>query len=57
LSYTAGDDTASHVWRENFIATFVQRDLPQLGVGIPSQVLYRFWRVLAQVHGQLFNAS
>jgi hypothetical protein len=57
LSYTAPDDAASAVWRESFIATFVQRDLPQLGVNVSPEALHRFWRMLAHVHGQLFNAS
>jgi predicted AAA+ superfamily ATPase len=57
LSYTAPDDALSYLWRENFIATFVQRDLPQLGVGVAPDALHRFWRMLAHVHGQLFNAS
>jgi hypothetical protein len=57
LSYTAPDDATSFLWRDNFIATFLQRDLPQLGVGVSPEALYRFWRMLAHVHGQLFNAS
>jgi predicted AAA+ superfamily ATPase len=56
-SYTAGDDAQSYLWREDFIASFLQRDLPQLGVGVPAQTLHRFWRMLAHLHGQLFNAS
>lgn len=57
LSYTALDDSTSYLWRENFITAFLQRDLPQLGVGVSSGALHRFWRMLAHVHGQLFNAS
>jgi len=57
LSYTAPDDATSYLWRENFIATFLQRDLPQLGVGVSPEAVHRFWRMLAHVHGQLFNAS
>jgi hypothetical protein len=57
LSYTAPDDATSFLWRESFIATFLQRDLPQLGVGVSPEALHRFWRMLAHVHGQLFNAS
>jgi hypothetical protein len=57
LSYTAPDDATSYLWRENFIATFLQRDLPQLGVAVPAETLHRFWRMLAHVHGQVFNAS
>jgi predicted AAA+ superfamily ATPase len=57
LSYTARDDASSYLWRESFMATFLQRDLPQLGVGVSPEALHRFWRMLAHVHGQLFNAS
>ena len=44
-------------WREEFLRTFVERDLPQLGVTIPSAVLHRFWAMLAHYHGQTWNAS
>lgn len=57
LSYTAPDDAQSYIWRDDFIGSFLQRDLPQLGVSVPSETLYRFWRMLAHLHGQLFNAS
>ncbi|MBC7782050.1 MAG: ATP-binding protein [Proteobacteria bacterium] len=56
-SYTATDDRASFVWREDFIATFLQRDLPQLGSSIAAATMHRFWRMLAHLHGQRFNAS
>lgn len=56
-SFTAMDDAGSFIWREDFIGTFVQRDLPQLGVGVPGATMHRFWRMLAHVHGQVFNAS
>jgi uncharacterized protein len=57
VSYSAPSDALSFAWRQDFIQTFLQRDLPQLGVGIPAATLHRFWRMLAHVHGQLFNAS
>lgn len=44
-------------WRLDFIRTFVERDLPQLGVSIPSTTLRRFWAMLAHYHGQIWNAS
>ena len=56
-SYDAPDDALSLVWREDFIRNFLERDLPQLGVGTPAATLHRFWRMLAHVHGQQFNAS
>jgi uncharacterized protein len=57
LSYTASSDTQSFAWRQDFIQTFLQRDLPQLGVRTPAETLHRFWRMLAHLQGQMFNAS
>ncbi|MEK7249342.1 MAG: ATP-binding protein [Bacteroidota bacterium] len=57
LSYLALDDASSSAWRENFIRTFLERDLPQLGVRIPATTLRRFWTMLAHYHGQVWNAS
>lgn len=57
LSYLAGDDEAAFQWRQDSIATFLQRDLPALGVRVPAGTLRRFWTMLAHLHGQLFNAS
>lgn len=57
LSYGAPSDELSFIWRDDFTRTFLERDLPQLGVTIPAETLRRFWRMLAHLHGQLFNAS
>lgn len=57
LSYTASTDARSMQWRQDMIQTFLQRDLPQLGVTIASATLHRVWRMLAHNHGQLFNAA
>jgi len=57
LSYLAQDDDASYVWRQDFIRTFLQRDLPGMGVRVPAETLRRFWQMLAHLQGQLFNAS
>jgi hypothetical protein len=57
LSFGAPSDALSFLWREDFTRTFLERDLPQLGVTIPAETLRRFWRMLAHLHGQLFNAS
>jgi uncharacterized protein len=46
-----------HVWRKQFIQTFLERDLPQLGVTVPAPALLRFWSMLAHMHGQVWNAS
>ncbi len=57
LSYLAANDIESQVWRKNFIQTFLERDLPQWGIRIPSATLLRFWTMLAHYHGQIWNAS
>ena len=44
-------------WRQDFIRTYLERDIPALGVRVPATILGRFWRMLAHNHGQLFNAS
>ena len=56
-SYLADDDAGSFEWRQNFIATFLEKDIPNLGLQIPPRMLHRFWSMLAHYHGQLFNAS
>jgi len=57
LSYLAPDESASYTWRQDFIRTFLQRDLPGMGVRVPAETLRRFWQMLAHLQGQLFNAS
>ena len=56
-SWLASSDDASRRWREAFIATFLERDIPQLGIRVPSEALHRFWTMLAHYHGQTWNAS
>ncbi len=56
-SFTARSARASGEWRREFVRTFLERDLPQLGIGIPAPTLGRFWRMLAHYHGQTWNAS
>lgn len=56
-SFLASSEAASYRWRQDFIATFLERDIPQLGLNIPAKSLGRFWRMLAHYHGQIFNAS
>jgi len=48
---------ASDEWRRGFIRTFLERDLPQLGINIWSATLRRFWAMLAHYHGQIWNSS
>lgn len=57
LSYTARTEADSLTWRRQFLATFLERDMPQLGVTIPSIALRRFWNMLAHYHGQIWNAA
>ena len=56
-SFLAPDDSASALWRENFIRTFLERDIPQLGITIPAESLRRFWRMIAHYNGQIWNAA
>jgi len=56
-SLLAVDDTASIEWRRNFIRTYLERDIPQLGPRIPAQSLERFWTMLAHAQGGITNAS
>ena len=56
-AYLAPSEAASYQWRQDFIATFLERDIPNLGIRIPAAALRRFWMMLAHYHGQVFNAS
>lgn len=56
-SFLAGSESASNRWREAFVSTFLERDMPQMGVRVPSDTLRRFWTMLAHYHGQVWNAS
>jgi predicted AAA+ superfamily ATPase len=57
LSYLADSDSASLKWRRDFVRSFLERDLPQLGIGVPSLTLRRFWTMLAHYHAQTWNGS
>lgn len=56
-SYLAGSEKASAIWRSNYVTTYLERDIPQLGIGIPASTLRRFWMMLAHYHGQILNYS
>ncbi len=56
-SFLAKNDSDSFLWRQDFISTFLERDIPNLGIRIPANTLRRFWIMLAHYHGQYFNAS
>jgi len=57
LSLLARREADSVIWRKNFIQTFLERDIPQLGISIPATTLLRFWTMLAHYHGQVWNAA
>jgi predicted AAA+ superfamily ATPase len=57
LAYTARTDADSMTWRRQFLQTFLERDVPQLGVAIPALALRRFWSMVAHYHGQTWNAA
>lgn len=56
-SYLAASDEASVTWREGFVRTFLERDLPQFGIRVGAAAMRRFWTMLAHMHGQIWNAS
>lgn len=56
-SYLARNGDESVAWREDFIQTFLERDVPSYGMRIPTVALRRFWTMIAHYHGQMFNAS
>ncbi len=56
-SFLASNEGESAEWRREFIRTFLERDIPQLGIQIPSLTLHRFWRMLAHYHAQLWNGA
>jgi uncharacterized protein len=56
-SYLAEDEAESFEWRQDFIRTFLERDLSQMGVNIQARRMKRFWQMCAHLHGQLLNSS
>ena len=56
-SYLAAADDDSMAWREGFMRTFLERDIPQLGISVPAAAMRRFWTMLAHWHGQTWNAA
>ena len=56
-SYLASNEKESFEWRLDFIRTFLERDIPQLGFRTPAKTLERFWRICSHLHGQLLNSS
>lgn len=56
-AFLAQDDAASDRWRREFIRTFLERDLAQLGFGMAPAFMQRFWTMISHYHGQVWNAS
>jgi uncharacterized protein len=56
-SHLAKSDAASFEWRSHFVQSFLERDLPLLGIRVPAPSLRRFWTMLAHYHGQVLNLS
>jgi predicted AAA+ superfamily ATPase len=57
LSYLADNEELSFLWRQNYVKTFLERDIPNLGVSIPTMQLRKFWVMICHYHGGIFNAS
>lgn len=57
LSYLARSESDSIRWRSQFTQTFLERDLPQLGITVPATTMLRFWTMLAHYHGGIWNAA
>src|SRR5271166_4345403 len=57
LAYTARTEADSFTWRRQFLQTFLERDIPQLGIEIPAAALRRFWNMVAHYHGQVWNSA
>jgi uncharacterized protein len=56
-SFLAASNAKSQTWRRQFVTTFLERDIPQLGIRVGAPALRRFWTMLAHYHGQIWNAS
>jgi hypothetical protein len=56
-AFLARTEAESYLWRLNFIQSFLERDIPQLGIRVPAHALRRFWTMVAHYHGQVWNAA
>jgi uncharacterized protein len=56
-AFLARNDRAASQWHEDFFRTFLEQDIPQLGLRVPAMTLRRFWTMLAHYHGQIWNAA
>ena len=57
LSYLAASEAASNLWRQQFIRTYLERDLSELGIRLPTTTMRRFWTMLAHYHGEIWNGA
>ena len=57
LPFLSKTNDAAALWQQSFLATYVERDLPALGLGTPANILMRLFRMLAHIHGQVINYS
>lgn len=56
-SFLAAQDPGSCAWRESFVRSFLERDIPQFGIGVPAETLRRFWTMVAHYHGQVWSGA
>lgn len=56
-AFLAADDATSMLWRQDFTRTFLERDIPQLGITVAAETLRRFWTMIAHCHGETWNAA
>jgi predicted AAA+ superfamily ATPase len=56
-AFLARSEAASFAWRQQFVRSFLEREVPQLGIAIPATTLHRFWTMLAHYHGGIWNAA
>ncbi|MBI5554337.1 MAG: ATP-binding protein [Elusimicrobia bacterium] len=57
LSFLASNDSGSFQWREEYVRTFLERDIPNLGIRVPANTLRRFWQMVSHYHGNVVNMS
>ncbi len=56
-SFLADSDDTSYLWRREYVGTFLEQDIPNLGFKIPAQTMHRFWMMLTHYHGKMINYS
>lgn len=56
-SFLANNERVSYLWRQDYIKTYIEQDLPALGVGVAPNNIRVFWAMLAHYHGHIFNSS